>query len=122
MSGLAVGSRFGSGNPTKDDDIQEAVAHEAVLTVNTADVFSGIYPSINAILAERTSASIKGRVFGFLFSAQQIGSMGGPILGGVIATYIGMKYVFLAAGAILLCLSFAINWKVRHLHGEKITD
>ena len=53
--------------------------------------FSGIYPSINAILAERTSASIKGRVFGFLFSAQQIGSMGGPILGGVIATYIGMK-------------------------------
>ena len=41
MSGLAVGSRFGSGNPTKDDDIQEAVAHEAVLTVNTADVFSG---------------------------------------------------------------------------------
>ena len=84
--------------------------------------FSGIYPSINAILAERTSASIKGRVFGFLFSAQQIGSMGGPILGGVIATYIGMKYVFLAAGAILLCLSFAINWKVRHLHGEKITD
>lgn len=56
--------------------------------------FSGIYPSINAILAEKTSANIKGRVFGLMFSAQQVGAMGGPILGGIIATYIGMKYVF----------------------------
>lgn len=84
--------------------------------------FSGIYPSINAILAEKTSANIKGRVFGLLFSAQQIGAMGGPILGGVIATYIGMKYVFWAAGAILLCLSMAITWKVHHLHGTKAAD
>lgn len=59
--------------------------------------FSGIYPSINAILAEKTSANIKGRVFGLMFSAQQVGAMGGPILGGIIATYIGMKYVFWGA-------------------------
>lgn len=84
--------------------------------------FSGIYPSINAILAEKTSANIKGRVFGLMFSAQQVGAMGGPILGGIIATYIGMKYVFWGAGTILLCLSLAITWKVHHLHGEKLAD
>lgn len=84
--------------------------------------FSGIYPSINAILAEKTSANIKGRVFGLMFSAQQVGAMLGPILGGVIATYIGMKYVFGAASAILLCLSLAIGWKVHHLHGAKLDD
>ncbi|WP_296920593.1 MFS transporter [uncultured Megasphaera sp.] len=84
--------------------------------------FSGIYPSINAILAEKTSANIKGRVFGLMFSAQQVGAMGGPILGGIIATYIGMKYVFWGAGTILLCLSLAITWKVHHLHGEKMAD
>lgn len=78
--------------------------------------FSGIYPSINAILAEKTSASIKGRVFGLMFSAQQIGSMGGPILGGVIATFLGMKYVFLAAGALLLFISLAVQRKARQLH------
>ena len=84
--------------------------------------FSGIYPSINAILAEKTSANIKGRVFGLMFSAQQVGAMGGPILGGIIATYIGMKYVFWGAGTILLCLSLAITCKVHHLHGEKLAD
>lgn len=78
--------------------------------------FSGIYPSINAILAEKTSASIKGRVFGLMFSAQQIGAMGGPILGGVIATFLGMKYVFLAAGALLLFISLAVQRKARQLH------
>ena len=78
--------------------------------------FSGIYPSINAILAEKTSASIKGRVFGLMFSAQQIGAMGGPILGGVIATFLGMKYVFLAAGALLLVISLAVQRKARQLH------
>ena len=78
--------------------------------------FSGIYPSINAILAEKTSASIKGRVFGLMFSAQQVGAMGGPILGGVIATFLGMKYVFLAAGALLLFISIAVQRKARQLH------
>lgn len=78
--------------------------------------FSGIYPSINAILAEKTSANIKGRVFGLLFSAQQVGAMGGPILGGVIATFLGMKYVFLAAGALLLFISLAVQRKARQLH------
>ena len=71
--------------------------------------FSGIFPSINAILAEHTDARTKGHVFGLLFSAQQIGAMTGPILGGAIATFIGMKYVFFAAGLILL----AISWTVR---------
>lgn len=67
--------------------------------------FSGIYPSINAILAENTTAHMKGRVFGLLFSAQQIGSMAGPLLGGVIATFVGIKFVFVLAGAIVLIMS-----------------
>lgn len=71
--------------------------------------FSGIYPSINAILAENTDSHTKGRVFGMLFSAQQIGSIAGPLLGGVIATLFGMKYVFLAAGCILLGISLTIR-------------
>ena len=68
--------------------------------------FAGIHPSINAILAQSTDTHTKGRIFGMLFSAQQIGSMGGPILGGLIATFLGMKYVFIAAGFILLAIAF----------------
>ena len=77
--------------------------------------FSGIQPSINAVLAENTPVKIKGRIFGLLFSAQQVGSMLGPILGGVIATFCGMHAVFYVAGTILLLLSAAVFQKyVRH--------
>lgn len=71
--------------------------------------FSGIYPSINAILAANTPPKLKGSIFGLFFSAQQIGSMAGPLLGGAIATFLGMKYVFFTAGAILIVLSFAVH-------------
>lgn len=70
--------------------------------------FAGIYPSINAVLAGNTPPEVKGSIFGLLFSAQQIGAMAGPILGGVIATFLGMKYVFFLAGIILICLSFNV--------------
>ena len=70
--------------------------------------FAGIYPSINAILAGNTPPEFKGSIFGMLFSAQQVGSMAGPILGGAIATFLGMKYVFFIAGALLIFLSAAV--------------
>lgn len=67
--------------------------------------FAGIHPSINAILAQNTDSHTKGRIFGMMFSAQQLGSMAGPILGGVVATFLGMKSVFLVAGSILIIIS-----------------
>lgn len=71
--------------------------------------FCGIHPSINALLANHTAASVKGRLFGLMFAAQQIGSIAGPILGGTVATYLGMHYVFYAAGVILLTMAAALR-------------
>ena len=70
--------------------------------------FCGIHPSINAVLAASTPPEVKGRIFGLLFSAQQVGSMAGPILGGLIATVCGMQYVFFIAGVILIFLSLQV--------------
>ncbi len=70
--------------------------------------FCGIHPSINAVLAQNTPTEVKGSIFGLLFSAQQIGGMAGPLLGGFIATFFGMQYVFFSAGVILIGLSFSI--------------
>ena len=80
--------------------------------------FSGIYPSINAILASNTTAHMKGRVFGLLFSAQQIGSIAGPMLGGLIATFFGVSYVFYVGGAILIFLSIAVSQQKRGIYKE----
>lgn len=73
---------------------------------------AGIQPSLSAILASNTEANQRGRVFGFMFSAQQFGSMVGPLLGGLIATYAPLKSLFITAGIVLLCISSSV-W-LRH--------
>ena len=79
--------------------------------------FCGIHPAINAVLANNTPASYKGRIFGMLFAAQQVGSMAGPLLGGLIATYLGMHWVFAFSGILLLALSMAIHQRYHGLRG-----
>lgn len=73
---------------------------------------AGIQPSLSAILASNTAADQRGRVFGFMFSAQQFGSMMGPLIGGFIATYAPLKSLFVVAG-IVLCIISALVW-LRH--------
>jgi len=73
---------------------------------------AGIQPSLSAILASNTDADQRGRVFGFMFSAQQFGSMMGPLIGGFIATYAPLKSLFVVAG-IVLCIISALVW-LRH--------
>ena len=88
--------------------IPDTLVPFAVMQFTCGMFLSGIHPAINAVLAENSSAEIKGRIFGYLFSAQQVGSMAGPILGGVVATCIGMHAVFYVAGSIMVLLSLAV--------------
>ena len=53
----------------------------AALNFTVGLFFAGIQPSISAILANKTERTQRGRVFGMLFSAQQFGSMVGPLIG-----------------------------------------
>ena len=80
----------------------------AVLNFTVGLFFAGIHPSISAILANKTERNQRGRVFGMLFSAQQFGSMIGPLAGGLIATYLPMSILFVIGGCILLVIAFGI--------------
>ena len=73
--------------------------------------FSAIHPSIQATLASKTPPEYKGRVFGLLFATQQIGCVIGPLFGGAIASFFGMKYVFFVAGVILIIMSATVRHK-----------
>lgn len=83
----------------------------AVMQFGVGLFIAGIQPSLNAIIAQHTPPQLKGSVFGLLFSAQQIGGAAGPLLGGVVATYLGMHYLFPTAGAILLMLALFVWWR-----------
>ena len=79
---------------------------------------AGIQPSLSAILASNTSTDQRGRVFGFMFSAQQFGSMIGPVLGGAVATYAPLQSLFVLAGGIFFVISVCA-W-MRHGHEQNI--
>lgn len=83
----------------------------AVMQFGVGLFIAGIQPSLNAIIAQHTPPQLKGSVFGLLFSAQQIGGAAGPLLGGVVATYLGMHYLFPTAGSILLVLALFVWWR-----------
>ncbi|GMA48843.1 MFS transporter [Alicyclobacillus contaminans] len=63
---------------------------------------AGLLPSINALVRRNAPASVAGRVFGYNQSAQYLGNIGGSVLGGQMAAYFGIHYVFFSTGALLL--------------------
>lgn len=77
--------------------------------------FSGIYPSINAILAEKTSASIKGRVFGLMFSASRSGPWAAPSWARH-RHLPGHEIRLPGSRRLLLFISIAVQRKARQLH------
>ena len=67
--------------------------------------YAGVYPSIHSILVKKSPAEQRGRIFGLMFAAQQIGSTIGPLVGGFIGTFFGLKFVFIFAGILMYITS-----------------
>ncbi|WP_297427046.1 multidrug efflux MFS transporter [Clostridium sp.] len=73
---------------------------------------AGLNPSVNIILKKITPSSLTGRVFGFNMSAGYLGVFGGAVLGGQIAGFLGMQYVFFITSALLLVNAIWVYFKV----------
>lgn len=78
----------------------------------------GINPSLSAAITINTDPSFRGRMFGMTTTAQQFGSMVGPVFASLVSTWLGYPFVFgLAAillfylGAKALKLSNAYDYK-----------
>lgn len=67
---------------------------------------AGLAPSVNSLVKRITPDSLTGRVFGFNMSAQYLGVFGGSVLGGQIAAYFGIRYVFFITSTLLLINAF----------------
>lgn len=72
----------------------------------------GLNPSINTLIKKITPASITGRIFGFTISAGYLGVFGGSVLGGQVAAWFGIGYVFFITSALLLLNAVWVYFKV----------
>jgi DHA1 family multidrug resistance protein-like MFS transporter len=68
----------------------------------------GAYPVINTLAVGSVKPAFQGRVFGLTTAANQFGSMTGPLIGGFLSTWIGIRPVFLITGGSLLFLGLGI--------------
>ena len=73
---------------------------------------AGLVPSISTLLKRITPDSLTGRVFGFNISAFYLGSFSGAVLGGQIAAYLGIEYVFFTTSGLLLFNAVWVYYKV----------
>ena len=77
-----------------------------VLQVLIGSCIVGINPSLSAAVTLNTDPSFRGRMFGMTTTAQQFGSMVGPVFASIVSTYIGISYVFSITGLLLLYMAF----------------
>ena len=73
--------------------------------------FAGIFPAINALLAENTLPNERGRVYGLSYAAQQTGAVCGTIFGGLLATYWTNVIVVMAHGFVMILLVILLYLK-----------
>lgn len=86
-----------------------------ILQVLIGSCIVGINPSLSAAVTLNTEPDFRGRMFGMTTTAQQFGSMVGPVFASLVSTYIGISYVFSITGALLLYLGFqARRLSVQH--------
>ncbi|MEN6411579.1 MAG: MFS transporter [Veillonellales bacterium] len=70
---------------------------------------AGVFPAINTIVVNNTDADFRGRAFGLTMSANQVGSMLGPLFGGIVSVWLGIRPVFICAGALLLITGIVVR-------------
>lgn len=79
-------------------DAWELMGLRFLLGIATA----GLLPSINSLLRKATPEEFTGRIYGYNQSAQFVGAFAGAVMGGQIAAYFDIRYVFFVTGALLL--------------------
>lgn len=78
----------------------------------------GTGPSINAIVGKLTPRSSYGRVYGLTSSVSSLGAAAGPLLGGVLASAMGLRLPFVVTGVMLMIISGIVTWRVQEPAAE----
>ena len=79
----------------------------------------GFNPALCASLTLATPDDFKGRAFGALTMAGQLGCMVGPFLGAAVSSNLDMRYQFTVSGAVLIMLSIYFGYRFYLLRQAK---
>jgi DHA1 family multidrug resistance protein-like MFS transporter len=92
--------------------------HFGILQFTYGIFLAGAVPAINTIIVENTDSGFRGRAMGLAATANHLGQMSGPLVGGVLGSWFSFEMIFVYAGLILLAASWG-TWKMTFLGGNK---
>lgn len=72
----------------------------------------GLLPCIASVIRHNVPDAIAGKMLGYSTSAQYLGQVAGPLLGGMIGGHFGMRPVFFGT-CVLLMIGAGYNWLAR---------
>ncbi|TDF96606.1 MFS transporter [Paenibacillus piri] len=82
--------------------------------------FAAVYPALSSLIVKTTDIGFRGRAFGLNQSAMQMGTMAGPVMGGLLASHISIPMVFLVNSILLFVIAFFVkSRKVGATNGSK---
>ncbi|MFW6156431.1 MAG: MFS transporter, partial [Armatimonadota bacterium] len=91
--------------------IAQSVSQLAVLRVGTGMTRGGTAPALNAIVGQAVSSDTYGRAFGYTRVAGALGMAFGPLLGGIAAAQLGLRWPFVIMSALLgLSAGLVVRW------------
>ncbi len=64
--------------------------------------YASVMPAINAMTVEVTKPEFRGRAFSLNQSATQLATMAGPLIGGMLGSWMPIRWIFVLNGGILL--------------------
>lgn len=74
----------------------------AVIRFAYGAFFCAVFPALNSMTVKVTEPEYRGRAFGISQSANQIGTLLGPLVGGALGDLVGIHQVFIVTGTLLL--------------------
>jgi MFS transporter, DHA1 family, multidrug resistance protein len=69
---------------------------------------AGIVPVVNTLVVRSTDQTFRGRSFGLTTSANQTGSLLGPLIGGGLGKFVGIEWLFVMTGSLLVAAGVSV--------------
>ncbi|WP_282940813.1 MFS transporter [Paenibacillus sp. RC67] len=76
--------------------------------------FCAVFPALNGLVVRSTPTDFRGRAFGLNQTANQLGGMLGPLVGGAISGIFSIHSVFWVTGILLLCAGVLANLSLKN--------
>jgi DHA1 family multidrug resistance protein-like MFS transporter len=87
-----------------------------ILRAGLGVFLGGVLPTINTIVQRFTAEKDRGGIYGIFQSGLLIGNMAGPLVGGVLAAYLGLRSIFMITTGMFLLVSL---WERRANHNSR---